>query len=135
MERVVRQYALRPRQVVPTRCEIATMNLGRMSTSIYRGRNEKVTIVLYNPHVPMSKKSTLTPRIKSPVDIIENKMLASVYPEIVGAAIGGVAMMSASFYLVATGLASAGYALLGPSIAGIFGSVALWILNRKAKEE
>jgi hypothetical protein len=69
-----------------------------------------------------------------PLEKLENEMLSSVYPEIIGATIGGIAMLVASFYSFAIGLAGAGYAMLGPSLAGIFGSVALWILNRQTEK-
>jgi hypothetical protein len=131
---VISQYTLKKnKNLEHTACDIAIGSLGIVSTSIYKVQGEKRLTSSYSLRSSITEDSIL--KSVSKYDAVQRKMLESVFPEITGAALGGLMMLTASIYSFSTGLASAGYALLGPAIAGIFGSVALWVLNRKAEKE
>jgi hypothetical protein len=66
---------------------------------------------------------------------IVNKMFPAILPEMIGATVGGILALSGSVYLFLTGLIGAGFALLGPSLAGIFGAIVLWHLTEKLESK
>ena len=138
MGSVVSQYILKRKSPsTEASCVVTISGIGNISASVYTSQIEGAKTVSYALNIPMSEKSVLGSGGKrAPIDVvIQRTVLESVFPEITGAFLGGVMMLIATIYSLASGLTSAGYALIGPSLAGIFGAVALWILNRETEKE
>jgi len=129
----ITQYVTKRENVQEPTC-VGMSSVARVSTRLYEVKNGKTQITSYSLRIPITEPS-VKPQAKSIPEVMQRRMLESVFPEIVGAGLGGVMLLTASLYSFAMDLSSAGVALIGPAIAGVFGAIALWALNRNVKNK
>jgi hypothetical protein len=121
-------------------CRVTTFKMGKSQTNSYKAMMPKHHADVYEFKIPVEEhwvsgsiKDLIIPPI--PKEIVQSKAFPEIFPEVMGSALGGVLATLAAIYAFLTGLASAGIALLGPSLAGFFGAISLWILYRKVEDE